>query len=104
MRDLLNGCEIVLRDYRHPGLDSMDTHFVEFPRNRYLLSPAQHDARSLLAVSQSNVVKDHLFLELETRDNFRIEVEAAGPMVTPNPLPFRVLTSRPSFCGVRFLH
>src|SRR2546426_2935525 len=77
MRDLFNGCKIVLRDYRHPGLDSMDTHLVEFPRDRYFLSPAQHDARCLLAVSQGNVVKDCLFLELESRNNFRIEVEAA---------------------------
>src|SRR5213594_1985827 len=100
MRDLFNGCEIVLRYYRHPGLDSVDTHFVAFLCNRYFLSTAQHDDRSLLGGSQSNVVKDCLFLELESRNNFRIEVEAAGPMVPPNPFPaFRVLTSRPSPCG-----
>src|SRR2546425_3723542 len=105
MRDLFNGCKIVLRDHRHPGLDSMDTHFVEVPCDRYFLSPAQHDPRGLLAVSQGNVVKDYLFLELEFRDNIRIEVEAAGPMVTPNPLPaFRVLVLRPSLCRARFLH
>src|SRR5437773_12249433 len=96
MRDLLNGCEIVLRDYRHPGLDSMATHFVEFPCDRYFLSPAQHDGRCLLAVSQGNVVKDYLLLELASRNNFRIEVEAGGPMVTTNPLPFKASMLRPS--------
>src|SRR3989442_6900687 len=101
MRDLLDCCEIVLRDYRHPGLDPMDTHFVEFPRDRYFLSPPQHDAGSLLAVSQGNVVKDYLLLELEFRNNFRIEVEAAGPVVPPNPLPaFSGFIPRPRLCGV----
>src|SRR5713226_5800321 len=105
MRDLFNGREIVLRDYRHPGLDSMDTHLVEFPCDCYFLSPAQHDPRGLLAVSQGNVVKDNLFLELESRNNVGIEVEAAGPMVPPNPLPaFRVLALHLSLYGTRFSH